>query len=122
MAYCKFVLTSANSVSSATPSHWVSSFDHRVTQWISVVMRSAGSSRNAFQFHVFKTWEPSSIVNSHCSSETRGVGPADNTGKSVVRYWPGGSLASCDVRLPEKPREMIAIVLLHSRYPCTLWA
>jgi hypothetical protein len=39
-----------------------------------------------------------------------GVGPADSTGKSVVRYCPGGSFASAGVRRPEKPREMTAIM------------
>jgi hypothetical protein len=34
---------------------------------------------------------PSSITNSHLSSGTRGVGPADKTGKSVVRYCPGAA-------------------------------
>lgn len=34
-----------------------------------------------------------------------GVGPADRTGKSVVRYCPGGSFAPADVRRPENPRE-----------------
>ena len=52
---------------------------------------------------------PSSIVNSQRSRDMCGVGPADNTGKSVVRYCPGGSLASAALRRPVKPREMIAI-------------
>jgi hypothetical protein len=49
------------------------------------------------------------IVNSHRSSETCGVGPADSTGKSVVRYCPGGSFTPAGLRLPENPREMIPI-------------
>ena len=40
-----------------------------------------------------------------------GVGPADKTGKSVVRYWPGGSFTTSALRRPEKPREMILIRL-----------
>src|SRR5215831_16045610 len=97
----------ANIVSRETPSQTVPSFDHRVTQCMSTVMVSAGNSRNDFQFHRRKTSVPSSIVNSHLSRGTRGVGPADRTGKSVVRYWPGSSFASDALRRPEKPREMV---------------
>src|SRR5262244_338744 len=96
-------------VSSETPSQDVPSFDHRVTQCKSAVMVSAGKSRNDFQSHRRKTSVPSSIVNSHSSSEMCGVGPADKTGKSVVRYCPGGSFTSAARRRPEKPREMILI-------------
>src|SRR6266480_2349061 len=49
------------------------------------------------------------IVNSHWSSGTRGVGPADKTGKSVVGYCPGGNVTSEGVRRPEKPREVMAM-------------
>src|SRR5262245_37098853 len=57
---------------------------------------------------------PVTTVNSHWSNGTRGVGPADKTGKSVVTYCPGGSFSSSTLRRPEKPREMIVIVIL----PC----
>jgi len=87
----------------------VPSFDHRVTQCRSTVTFSVGSSRNDFQFHRRKTFDPSSIVNSHFSSAMCGVGPAERTGKSVVRYCPGGSFASVTARLPKKPREMVPI-------------
>src|SRR6266511_3340582 len=42
------------------------------------------------------------------SSGVRGVGPAESTGKSRVRYWPGGTrFATSDSRrLPTNPREM----------------
>src|SRR5262244_2162279 len=96
-------------VSRETPSQVVSSFDHRVTQCRSTVTVSAGNSRNDFQFHRRKMSVPSSIVNSHWSKGTCGVGPADKTGKSVVTYCPGGSFSSPALRRPEKPREMIAI-------------
>src|SRR5438445_5451892 len=96
-------------VSRDTPSQCVPSFDHRVTQCRSTVMFSVGSSRNDFQFHRRKTFVPSSIVNSHFSSAMWGVGPAERTGKSVVRYCPGGSFTSATVRLPKKPREMVPI-------------
>src|SRR5215469_11974297 len=112
MANSASVFMSLNNVSSDTPSHVVPSFDHRVTQWISTVMVSAGNSRNDFQFHRRSTSVPSSIVNSHLSSATCGVGPADKTGKSVVRYCPGGSFTSAGVRRPEKPREVIASEIL----------
>src|SRR4029077_18047777 len=87
----------------------VPSFDHLVTQCISTVMVSEGNSRNDFQSHRFKTLLPSSMVNSQRSRDMCGVGPADKTGKSVVRYGPGGSFTSAALRRPEKPRETIAI-------------
>src|ERR1700740_2381772 len=98
---------SASRVSRETPSQDVPNFDHRVTQCKSTVTVSLGKLRNDFQSHRRKTFLPSSITNSHFSSGTCGVGPADKTGKSVVRYCPGGSLTSVGVRRPEKPREMI---------------
>src|SRR6266852_914223 len=100
---------SANMVSRETPSQWVPSFDHRVTQCKSTVKVSADRSRNDLQFHRRKTSFPSVIVNSHFSSGTCGVGPADKTGKSVVRCCPGGSFTSPALRRPEKPREIVGI-------------
>src|ERR1700758_1344691 len=100
---------SASRVSRETPSQDVPSFDHRVTQCKSTVTVSLGRLRNDFQSHRCKTFLPSSITNSHFSSGTCGVGPADKTGKSVVRYCPGGSLTSVGLRRPETPREMIPI-------------
>src|SRR5262249_48192560 len=99
----------ANIVSRETPSQTVPSFDHRVTQCMSTVMVSAGNSRKDFQFHRRKMSVPSLIVNSHRSRDTCGVGPADRTGKSVVRYCPGGSFTSAALRRPKKPREMVPI-------------
>src|SRR5215469_1434804 len=96
-------------VSTETPSQDVPSFDHRVTQCKSTVKVSVGKWRNDFQSHRLNTSVPSSIVNSHWSSGTWGVGPADKTGKSVVRYCPGGNFTSAARRRPEKPREMIPI-------------
>src|ERR1700757_4666903 len=100
---------SASRVSRETPSQDVPSFDHRVTQRKSTVTVSLGRLRNDFQSHRCKTFLPSSILNSHWSSGTCGVGPADKTGKSVVRYCPGGSFTSPALRRPEKPREIVAI-------------
>ena len=51
------------------------------------------------------TWPVSVvIVSSHWSSGTRGVGPADSTGKSSVRYCPGGR-SGAERRRPENPRD-----------------
>src|SRR5580704_3605740 len=102
---------SASRVSRETPSQDVPSFDHRVTQCKSTETVSLGRLRNDFQSHRCNTFLPSSITNSHFSSGTCGVGPADNTGKSVVRYCPGGSLTSVGVCRPEKPREMIPMCI-----------
>lgn len=109
--HCKLQIrfTFARSVSSDTPSQVVPNLDQRVTQCRSTVTVSVGNSRKDFQSHRCKTLLPSSIANFQRSSEMRGVGPADKTGKSVVRYWPGGNFASADVRRPENPRETIAI-------------
>src|ERR1700752_2935849 len=97
-------------VSSETPSQVVPSFDHRVTQCRSTVGVSVGNSRNDLQSHRRSSALFSSrIVNSQRSSGICGVGPADNTGKSVVRYCPGGRFAFSAVLRPEKPREMTLI-------------
>src|SRR3954452_24263157 len=92
-----------------TPSQDVPSFDHRVTQCRSTVKVSVGKSRNDFQSQLCRTFVPSSITNSQRLSDTCGVGPADKTGKSEVRYCPGGSFTSAALRRPEKPRETIPI-------------
>src|SRR4030095_10958574 len=99
-------------VSTETPSQDVPSFDHRVTQCRSTVKVSVGKSRNDFQSHLLRIFVPSSITNSQRSSDTCGVGPADKTGKSVVRYCPGGRVTSPALRRPENPRAIIPI------YPC----
>src|SRR5216683_167849 len=45
------------------------------------------------------------MTRDHASSAVRGVGPADKTGKSLVRYCPGGTRpASAPCLLPRKPR------------------
>src|SRR5512140_3783782 len=96
-------------VSTETPSQGVPSFDHRVTQCRSTVKVSVGKSRNDFQSHLRRTFVPSSITKSQRSSETCGVGLADHTGKSLVRYCPLGSFTSDALRRPEKPRGIIPI-------------
>src|SRR5580658_8221819 len=111
---------SASRVSRETPSQDVPSFDHRVTQCKSTVMFSLGKSRNDFQSHRRKIFLPSSITKSHFSNGICAVGPADKTGKSVVRYCPGGSLTSVGVRRPEKPLEMTLMLFLLAPRSC--WA
>src|SRR5262249_23077539 len=106
-------------VSTETPSQDVPSFDHRVTQCISTVKVSVGNARNDFQSHLRRTFVPSSITNSQRSCGTFGVGPADKTGKSVVRYCPGGSFTSAALRRLEKPREIIAIYIFP--YLLSVW-
>src|SRR5256886_10129604 len=48
-----------------------------------------------------------SMVKRHWSSRIRGVGPADSTGQSSTRYWPGGIRPACSGlrRRPKNPRE-----------------
>src|SRR5258708_37621989 len=50
------------------------------------------------------------MVKVHFARSTRGVGPADSTGKSLTVCWPGGTreLLSGSRRRPLKPREMKA--------------
>src|SRR6476660_2194309 len=107
MTYEAPACTSERSVSRETPSQLVPSLDHRVTQCRSTVGDSVGSSRNDFQSHLRSSaFFSSRIVNSQRSSGMCGVGPADNTGKSVVRYCPGGRLAVAAFPRPENPREI----------------
>src|SRR6266852_5693129 len=91
-----------------TPLQTVSSLVHLVTQWMSLVTSSAGSLRNSSQVH-FLGWSISpSTTNVHSDSATRGVGPAERTGKSLTTYCPGGTreLLAVSRRLPRNPREM----------------
>src|SRR5260370_8801526 len=75
-------------VSTDTPFQTVSSLVHLVTQWMSLVTSSAGSLRNSSQVH-FLGWAISpSTTNVHSESATRGVGPADTTGKSSTTHCP----------------------------------
>src|SRR5436190_24384045 len=49
------------------------------------------------------------MVNSQSARSMPGVGPADRTGKSSTRYWPGGSSAP-GRRRPRNPRDTVLIV------------
>src|ERR671939_1618548 len=106
--YSAAVSTSSRSVSTETPSQWVPSFDHLVTQWMSVVISSEGSSLNSSHTHLFGSSTSPTMEKSHSSSGVRGVGPAESTGNPSTRYCPGGRWVSCSccLRRPLKPREM----------------
>src|SRR5918998_3498724 len=103
--YSAAVSTPSSKVSTETPSHLVPSFDHLVTQWISLVISSEGSCLNSSQVHLLGSSTSPTIEKSHSSSGVRGVGPAESTGKPSSKYWPGGSFSSCLLRRPKKPRE-----------------
>ena len=98
----------SSSVSSETPVHTVSSFDHFVTQWMSTVTVSLGSACNSSHVHETGSSTAPAIVKLHASSGVCGVGPADSTGKSSVTYWPGGTRdGSASGPAPAgKPREI----------------
>ena len=65
---------------------------------------SDGSAISSDQDHSRPTSFSVRTVNDHASSGTHGVGPAESTGKSPVRYCPGGSRWSSACLLPWKPR------------------
>ena len=101
---------SARMSSTSTPSQAVSNFDHAVTQWMSRVILVCGSALNSAQVHFLTGRGPCLSVNVQSSVRTRGVGPAESTGKPWSRYWPGGMRASVSVggfRPEEKPRVTI---------------
>src|SRR5262245_12005361 len=91
-----------------TPRHAVRSLDHLVTQWRSTMTCSLGRARNSAQVQAWRS--PDSVVTPSCqlSNDTSGVGPAESTGKSSVRYWPGGSSTSWRPR-PANPRVTMGI-------------
>src|SRR5258708_15317500 len=98
-------------VSTDTLLHFVSSFDHLVTQWMSTVISSCGSAWNCSHVQL-RGWSISpSMVSIQRSSGMRGVGPAESTGKSLTTCWPGGTRAALTSvrRLPLNPREMKAM-------------
>jgi hypothetical protein len=122
--------------STSTPSQAVSNFDQAVTQCMSRVIFDCGSALNSAQVHSLTGLARSFSVNFQPARSTRGVGPAESTGKSSVRYWPGGSLSatSAEGRRPPNPRVTIGIApsrlrgqklvaALHFRNRCrpTLW-
>src|SRR5258708_40146525 len=94
--------------SNVTPCHAVSSFDHLVTQWISVFTVVCGSASNSSQVHLPISEAPDSSANVQSATLISGVGPAERTGNSVVTYWPGGTrpCGFCPGRLDLNPREI----------------
>src|SRR5262249_52754097 len=73
-----------------TPRHAVSNFDQLVTQWMSTVTSVCGSASNSLQLHCIRTLSSNVSAKLHLARSTRGVGPAESTGKSLTRCWPGG--------------------------------
>src|SRR3989442_3476173 len=116
--YSAAVSTPSINVSSETPFHVVSNFDHFVTQWMSLVTVSDGRARSSFHVQRLGSSISPSIENDHWSRFGRGVGPAERTGKSLTRYWPGGrrELDAVSRRRPLKPREMNPIPNELSRF------
>src|SRR3954468_18359282 len=105
----------SSSVSTATPVHVVPSLDHFVTQWMSTVNVSCGSALSSSQVHDFEASTAPWTESDHVSSDVRGVGPAERTGKSSTTYWPGGTRAgSTSGRRgrPWNPREKDAMAAI----------
>src|SRR3954469_12502106 len=89
-----------------TPRQTVSSFDHFVTQWMSTVISSLGNAWNSAQLHPRASSISPTTEKFQTSIDRCGVTPAESTGKSEVRYWPGGILlATSGCGRPWKPRE-----------------
>ncbi len=82
--------TASSRVSTLTPRQRMSSFVHFVTQLMSTVQSRASRARNSSHVHVTGDSTRPSIDRDQRSSGVRGVGPAERTGKSRVRYWPVG--------------------------------
>ena len=82
-----------------TPVQVVSSFDQRVTQWMSSVTSRCGSaiSSSHESFSSFST--SPKTVRSQVARSYFGFGPTVRTGKRSVRYWPGGTRAGIDAQL-----------------------
>ena len=97
---------SARRSSTSTPRQGVLSFDHFVTQWMSRVILVCGKAMNSSQVQRFTGRGPTFSVNDQSAVDSRGVGPAERTGKPSVRDWPGGmrSASSDAGRRPVKPR------------------
>src|SRR4029077_12561266 len=110
------VSTPSRIVSTDTPFQVVSSLVHLVTQRMSFVNSSAGSLRYSSQVQVLGWSISYSHTKVHSDSDTRGVGPAERTGKSLTTYCPGGTreLVAVSLFLPRNPREMNDMKMLSS--------
>src|SRR6266516_4968459 len=86
---------------------------------MSTVNVSLGRARSSSQVQLTGS-APPWIEKVHSSSGVCGVGPAERTGKSSVRYWPGGTRSGGPSRrLPLKPRETITATTLSAcGQPC----
>src|SRR5260370_14253516 len=75
---------------------------------MSLVTCSVGSLRNSSHDQLRGLSISPSMTKLHSATGIRGVGPADNTGKSLTRYCPGGKreLLAVSRRLPRNPRDM----------------
>lgn len=80
------ILASFSKVSIETPRQTVSSFDHLVTQWISVWTSVCGRAFRESHDHLPALSPSISIENSQVAVSTLGVGPAERTGKPSSRY------------------------------------
>src|SRR5437773_10194014 len=89
VAHSPAASTPSINVSTLTPFQVVSSFDHLVTQWMSLVTVSVGRAWNSFHVQRFGSSISPSMENVHWSTSTRGVGPAERTGKYVTTYCSG---------------------------------
>src|SRR5712691_2482881 len=88
-------------------------------------MVSEGNLRNSSHVQFLNLSISPMSENVHSASGVRGVGPAESTGKSLTRYWPGGIRPACPLSRgrPWKAREMKFIVqaprssaAIHRRY------
>src|SRR5258708_19852722 len=93
---------------------------------MSLVTVSLGKARSSFQVQLFGSSISPATENVHSSSDTRGVGPADRTGKSETTCCPGGTpaLETLPRRLPRNPRQRNPIrppcLATHPRYHASL--
>src|SRR5664279_6436784 len=110
----------SSSVSSETPRHAVASFDHLVTQCRSTVMSAAGNARNCAQSQARLSPDSLTMRNSQVSRFTRGVGPAERTGKPRSRYCPGGNGGPGSRRRPKNPGDTMPAMTTSARTdnPC----
>src|SRR3989441_9606907 len=74
-----------------TPSHTLSSFDQRVTQWTSDVIVTRGNSRNSGHVQVVGRSTRPKQRNVQRAGSNRGVRPYVRTGHLAVNVCPGGT-------------------------------
>ena len=87
---------------------------HCVTQWMSPAQRLRGRACSSSQLQRASGRGPWLIVKLQCARSMAGAGPLLSTGKSCVRYWPGGRRRALSVpmRRPVKPRVVAMSSLL----------